>query len=233
MARIRTIKPEFWASEALSLLPEATHMLAAALLNYADDEGYFNANPELIRASCFPLREPSVKVPVILQQLQECGYLRLGFAKDGRRYGHIVNFLKHQKVSHPTESKIKTYDIVWDDSVSPHGVLTEDSGLNRIELKGIEGKRNLSLGRVRGKRKKFAPPSVDQVTDYCRERANGINANTFIDFYASRGWMSGKTKITDWKACVRTWEQNRKSDQPIACQPLTAQEIADLGGSVE
>jgi hypothetical protein len=41
MGRIRTIKPEFWRSEDLCSLPEATHMLAAALLNYADDEGFF------------------------------------------------------------------------------------------------------------------------------------------------------------------------------------------------
>ena len=41
MARIRTIKPDFWKHEDLSALPEITHMLAAALLNHADDEGFF------------------------------------------------------------------------------------------------------------------------------------------------------------------------------------------------
>jgi hypothetical protein len=56
MARIRTIKPEFWRHEDLSALPEATHMLAAQLLNYADDYGYFNANPALIKAEVSPLR---------------------------------------------------------------------------------------------------------------------------------------------------------------------------------
>ena len=55
MARIRTIKPEFWRHEDLSALPADTHMLAAALLNYADDEGYFNANPKLVEAECFPV----------------------------------------------------------------------------------------------------------------------------------------------------------------------------------
>ena len=60
MARIRTIKPEFWKHEDLSALPEITHMLAAALLGYADDEGYFNANPALVKSECLPLRESSV-----------------------------------------------------------------------------------------------------------------------------------------------------------------------------
>ncbi len=69
MARIRTIKPDFWADEQLCSLPEATHILAAALLNYADDEGYFKANPALVKAACCPLREPSVNVQESLQQL--------------------------------------------------------------------------------------------------------------------------------------------------------------------
>ena len=62
--------------------------------------------------------------------------------------------------------------------------------------------------------KKDFPPCVDEVAAYCRERNNGIDAAAFIDHYAARSWMSGKTKITDWKAAVRTWERNRKTGQP-------------------
>jgi hypothetical protein len=123
MARIRTIKPEFWKHELLSELPESTHMLAAALINYSDDEGYFNANPKLIKAECFPLREPSVSVPESLRSLQAIGYLEFGTGNDGRRYGRIVKFDEHQRVSHPTPSKIKDCVTLWDDS----GISPEDS----------------------------------------------------------------------------------------------------------
>ena len=61
--------------------------------------------------------------------------------------------------------------------------------------------------------KKDFPPCVDEVAAYCRERNNGIDAEAFIDHYAARGWMIGKTKMKDWKAAVRTWEKNR-SAQP-------------------
>jgi hypothetical protein len=127
MGRIRTIKPEFWKSEALSALPESVHMLAAALLNYSDDYGYFNANPMLIKAECFPLREPSVSVHDGLTMLSNIGYLHIGSIPDGRRYGRIVNFSVHQKVNRPSGSKISELPIEWDDSVSPHGVFTEHS----------------------------------------------------------------------------------------------------------
>lgn len=113
MARIRTIKPEFWKHEALSALPEATHMLAAALLNYADDHGYFNANPKLIQSECCPLRKPSVSLPESLRRLHEIGYLKLRITTDGRVVGHVVEFSTHQRVSHPTDSKIQAMTITW------------------------------------------------------------------------------------------------------------------------
>ncbi|GAB0505006.1 hypothetical protein KU15F69_18860 [Escherichia coli] len=66
MARIRTIKPEFWTDEDMAELSEPACLLAIGLLNYADDEGYFNANPKLIKAAVFPIREPSVPIPVMI-----------------------------------------------------------------------------------------------------------------------------------------------------------------------
>ena len=55
---------------------------------------------------------------------------------------------------------------------------------------------------------KFIPPTVQEVSEYCKERKNGIDPQSFIDHYESNGWYRGKTKIKDWKACVRTWEKN-------------------------
>ncbi|MBS4051105.1 MAG: hypothetical protein KGZ69_07870 [Methylomonas sp.] len=138
MARIRTIKPEFWKNEDLSALPESTHILAAALLNYADDEGFFNANPALIKAECFPIREPSVSVPESLQHLSKIGFLQLGGGEDGKRYGKIVNFLDHQKISHPTPSKINEMEVLWEASVRPPGRLRNHSALKGKERKGKE-----------------------------------------------------------------------------------------------
>ena len=59
----------------------------------------------------------------------------------------------------------------------------------------------------RGKR--FDPPTVEEVQAYCSERNNSVDAQTFVDFYASKGWLVGKNPMKDWKAAVRTWERNR------------------------
>ena len=58
------------------------------------------------------------------------------------------------------------------------------------------------------KRKRFVPPTIEEVTEYCNERGNTIDPQRFIDYYETRGWMVGKNKMKSWKAAVRTWEGN-------------------------
>jgi hypothetical protein len=61
---------------------------------------------------------------------------------------------------------------------------------------------------------KFEKPTLKEVSCYCNERNNGINSESFINYYDSKGWMIGKNKMKDWKAAVRTWEQNtNKTEQ--------------------
>lgn len=69
---------------------------------------------------------------------------------------------------------------------------------------------NTSLSNTSTKTKGFKPPSQSEVDSYCKERKNGIDAFKFINYYQANGWMRGKNKIKDWKACVRTWEGNNK-----------------------
>lgn len=55
--------------------------------------------------------------------------------------------------------------------------------------------------------KKFKPPTVEEVEEYCRERQNKVDAQRFIDYYSANGWKVGRNSMKDWKAAVRTWER--------------------------
>ena len=57
------------------------------------------------------------------------------------------------------------------------------------------------------RRSKFSKPSISDIEKYCSERNNGVDAQTFCDFYESKGWKVGSNPMVDWKACVRTWEK--------------------------
>ena len=62
-----------------------------------------------------------------------------------------------------------------------------------------------------GETTKFHPPSVEEVRAYCQERRNEIDPQSFVDHYSARGWKyNGNVAMKDWKAAVRTWENNRR-----------------------
>lgn len=63
-------------------------------------------------------------------------------------------------------------------------------------------------------KKRFAPPSVDDVSAYITEKGYDIDAEAFVDFYASKGWKVGNSPMKDWKAAVRTWVNRRKEETP-------------------
>jgi hypothetical protein len=136
--RIRTIKPEFWMHEGLCSKSEFTRLLAIALLNWADDEGYFLANPVLIRGQVFPFLEDSTKIPRALQDLSSVGWIDLGKDDQGRSIGKIKNFAKHQRVDKPNPSKLKASSVFQEDSKNDLGMILEDS---KEEGKGKEGNK--------------------------------------------------------------------------------------------
>jgi len=105
--RIRTIKPEFWQHPVMSRLPYDTRILALGLLNLADDEGYFSADPDYIRGAVL-FREDSSNVRRMLDELSRSEWITLGGTPE-RPIGRVVNFRKHQRVDRPQPSRLKQY----------------------------------------------------------------------------------------------------------------------------
>ena len=63
-------------------------------------------------------------------------------------------------------------------------------------------------------------PTLQEVSDYCLERNNGIDPDKWYDFYTSNGWRVGKNPMKDWKAAVRTWEKQHPIPQQVPQEPL-------------
>lgn len=98
----------------------------------------------------------------------------------------------------------------------------------REEIEKSREENTKSKGECEGEnRKRFVLPTVGEVIAYCVERGNDIDAQQFIDFYASKGWMVGKNKMTDWKAAIRTWEKYHKEKQETP-KNKAAQELEDF-----
>lgn len=73
---------------------------------------------------------------------------------------------------------------------------------NRVKEKDTQAKLAKS-GR-------FVPPSLSEVKEYIAEKGYGVNAESFVAFYESKGWYVGKNKMKSWKQALVTWENRNK-----------------------
>lgn len=105
-------------------------------------------------------------------------------------------------------------------TVKENGVYTECvhdvyTGKVSIEL----GKDSIELGKDSvgdscadkpPQKKRFEAPTREEVQQYITEQGYHVDADRFVDYYTSNGWMVGKNHMKDWKAAVRTWERKAK-----------------------
>lgn len=93
---------------------------------------------------------------------------------------------------------------------NPSETQTKPSRKRDKEMETEMDRDRENTGADKPPRSRFVAPSVDEVRQYCRERNNALDPETFVDFYASKGWRVGKETMKDWKAAVRTWERREK-----------------------
>ena len=81
-----------------------------------------------------------------------------------------------------------------------------------IKEKEIKESTSIEVESMEAKAaKRFCPPTLEEVKGYVEEKGYAFfDAERFIDFYTSKGWMVGKNKMKDWQAAVRNWHKSDK-----------------------
>lgn len=151
MARIRTVKPEFWTDEKIVECSLASRLLFIGLFNFADDKGCMERSPKRIKMQVFPA--DTIECEPLIMELITHGLLT-EYSVNGNQYLYIPGFLKHQKINRPSKSAIplppeftETDEELDKESLSAHGEFNEDSVSAHESLTdGKEGK-----GRERNK----------------------------------------------------------------------------------
>lgn len=100
MSRIRSVHPGFYTDEDIVTVSMAARLCLIGLGIEADDKGIFEWKPVRLKMRLFPV--DAIDMPEILEELAEAGLVR-AFEVDGRRYGAIRNFRKHQKPKTPND----------------------------------------------------------------------------------------------------------------------------------
>lgn len=103
MARIRTIKPEFWTDSKIVQLPFEARLLFIGMWNFCDDDGYIANDPDQLQMQILP--GDDVDAAELVDLLIAAELVDSVFTDD-KDWLHIKSFLEHQRISHPTKSEV-------------------------------------------------------------------------------------------------------------------------------
>lgn len=179
MARIRTIKPEYWSDERMASVSLEARLLFLGLLNLADDAGRLRGHPALIRGALFPYDDLTVaQVDGWLEELADSGRIQR-YRVDGEAYVWIRNFAKHQKIDHATPSKMpappeESRELSRESANSSRG-LAKDSESPPSPREKLPRNREQGKEQGTGNREEASPPvpdAADKLLAYWNEHAS-------------------------------------------------------------
>lgn len=191
MARIRTIKPEFFTSSDICSLPPLARILYIALWCEADREGRLVWNPATFKIRYLP--GDSCKIDQLCASLVDARLVML-YESDGEQLAYIPSFTIHQQVNNresPSRLNAPPEDLtrqarVRHASVTPH------------EGKGKEGKGSLTTNIDEG----WVVPS--EWIEEAAKKKPGVDWKTEAERFVSNHLAKG-SKFKDWKQAWWTW----------------------------
>lgn len=195
-------------------MPQSAQCLYFHLAMRADDDGFVNSPKKIQRMigasedDCRILVAKQFLIPfdtgvVVIRHWRIHNYIQ----KD--RYKETIYQGEKSSLS---QDSTGAYEFLDTQCIHDVSVLDSQVRLGKSSL----GKSSLgegSLGEDKENRKRFTPPAVDEVREYCNEINATISPDAFVDYYAAQGWIYGKSgkQMKDWKAAVRNWQRREKT----------------------
>lgn len=210
MAEKRMFAKSIVLTDAFLDMPMSTRCLYFTLGMLADDDG-FVGSPKSIMRQC-GATEDDMNVLILKRFV-----LKFDSGVIVIKHWRINNYLQNDR-HHDTNYQEELSTL----SVDSNGAYTEKDKVYTECIQDVNVDKN-SIDKISIDKnstvKKFAPPTLEEVTAYCKERNNNVDPQRFIDYYESNGWLVGKNKMKNWQAAVRTWERNNtnESRQSVSC----------------
>ena len=207
MARIRTIKPEFPQSQSMGRVSRDARLTFVLLWTLADDSGRLRGNSRMLASLLFPYDDDAPKLlPKWMAELErEKSIVR--YVVDSCDYVQICNWLSHQKIDKPSQSKLPAFANVREDSPTPLECSSED-----------QGPRTKDQGRDQGEDK-----------DHSVSGGNGAHSSyseDFETFWQSFSPVRKTNKPDAWKA----WKDAIKStDAQVIIQAAIDFSLSPVG----
>jgi len=233
MARIRTIKPDFFRSDDVAQLSYRARLTWVGLWTYVDDEGRGKDNARIIKGDLWPLEDDVTHKDVEkdLNELSKAGRIHR-YEVDGEKYLLILKWTDHQRIAKPTASKLPPPGDSGTTTEPPPAipvVLPESYGSTTEPLPlGREEEEEVEQGR--GKRATRIPPGfalTPEMQQYAATKAPDVNieiaTEKFINHWTSASGSNASKR--DWVATWRNWmlSDQERAGRATAGRPSTSQ----------
>ena len=232
MARARNIKPSFFKNDELAEIDPLGRLLFIGLWSLCDFKGEMEWREKRVKAEILPYDNCNILELAI--NLDKSGFIRY-YSSQGKTYVNVPSFTKHQN-PHKNErmkgSEIPEYSDKARQAVELKGLeinrdlsglKPEDSASDRADSCSLNPDSSFLIPDVKDlvavapveQKKRFTPPIKGEV--YLVMFGKGLStkdahdeADKFVDFYDSKGWMVGRNKMKLWKSAVNNWLKNYK-----------------------
>jgi hypothetical protein len=245
MARLRTIKPEFWVSEQIAECSTSARLTFIGIWNFCDDGGVHPAKPRTLKAEIYPMDDVTVtQVEGWVDELLKAGLLAAFSSENGDAYWHVTGWERHQKIDRPTFKHPAPCQI----STTPRRAIAEDSTSPRsgVETNGVETSGDESSGgavadatpRPRRASAKSALPAGFSISEQVKAWATGKGFDRLdehLEAFKTKAQAKGYT-YADWdsafmEAIRKDWAGIR-SDQNTRQGPKSAHGATNGGAAI-
>jgi hypothetical protein len=178
----------------IDMLPNGkAGILLKHIFAYVNDENPVNDDPLILLAF----------EPIKLQMKRDL--IKWETTKEGRSVAGKASAEARKLLKETQQSSTNSTNVNFVQQSSTNSTVNVNDNVN------VNVNDNVSVIKTNTeKSKRFIPPTLQEVENYCFDRMNNISPQHFIDHYTSNGWLVGKNKMKDWQSAIRNWERTNK-----------------------
>jgi hypothetical protein len=203
MAERRMFAKTIVTSDAFLDMPPSSRCLYFTLAMFCDDDGFCNNPKSIMRQIGASTDDMNILIAKKFILAFDSGVIVI-------KHWYIHNYIQNDRY-HPTKYQDEKSQLGLDENkaytLTPQLDTPCIQDVSKTDTEVRLGKDRLGKDSTNSKRK-FKPPTYEEVQAYKEERNASVDVDRFIDYYESNGWRVGKNPMKDWKATFRNWERN-------------------------
>lgn len=196
MAEGRMLKKRISKSRKLGALKkDYERILYLLLIPHLDCEGRLEANSHILKGEICPyIQNLTLRtIPLALKNLHKVGLIVL-YENNKEKFLQLVKFHKFNRIDRSKEAPSNILPPTPEQCQSSAGVTPAE----------------VNLIKVNSSKRKFVPPTLEEVQQYITKKGYDVNAQKFFDYFIESGWIDSKgNPVRNWKQKIITWSGNR------------------------